>query len=564
MKRGKEMKRNFYGTLLGAGLALSIVGGSAGAICFPTEVSYPVEDNGLIYKTYQVTDSEMIDTISHADISYQGRDYHFVEMTVEPQRHTEQRAYSELYTDVTDTKDTEQIQQSLPQQKTVTTEDGFSGVLTPDLSTLTVEADTYGTSRRTKTVTKTYPAVAEMDVSYLPATVTEGGVTYTISDCSWDTALIANPYDVERTECYNATATYSATVTNRYAKTYNYDVQYAGVLEKEVLTGYRCMTIFEPEVGQWAAWTSGGVLRSLLGVLCAAALLAAIALVVYELFALVKKGGGRKCGTAAAMLAAAMITGVWMTMPAEALSYTVEGAEVGYTGEATSVADYEVPAADTAGDYSKNTAYVPPAFGTAESYLPNRSEPLIDRRGTDAGGYGVTTGNGSIAAGTTNPDIEIVNGFPSVDGTETAPAAQAEKFTALTANDYYSDGSIGRISIPTIGVSFGVYEGTSSENMKNGAGHFTQTSIWNGNVCLAAHNRGVRNNFGQIQKLSSGDQITLTTAYGTRTYSVYSVRKIPETDLSILSASTENMITLTTCVANERAYRYVVQAAEIR
>ena len=90
--------------------------------------------------------------------------------------------------------------------------------------------------------------------------------------------------------------------------------------------------------------------------------------------------------------------------------------------------------------------------------------------------------------------------------------------------------------------------------MAKGAGHFEDTSIWDGNVALAGHNRGVNNHFGKIHTLELGDEITLTTKLGTRTYEVVSVSKVIETDRSGLAATTENMITLYTCVMNQREY----------
>ena len=95
-------------------------------------------------------------------------------------------------------------------------------------------------------------------------------------------------------------------------------------------------------------------------------------------------------------------------------------------------------------------------------------------------------------------------------------------------------------------------------------GHFEDTSIWDGNVALAAHNRGVTNHFGQIHTLEVGDKITLTTRLGTRTYAVTSVSKVAETDRSALAPSTNNMITLYTCVRDQREQRWCVQGAEVR
>lgn len=115
-----------------------------------------------------------------------------------------------------------------------------------------------------------------------------------------------------------------------------------------------------------------------------------------------------------------------------------------------------------------------------------------------------------------------------------------------------------------IGLSVRIYEGTDSNTLAKGAGHFEDTSIWDGNVALAGHNRGVNNHFGKIHTLELGDEITLTTKLGTRTYEVVSVSKVIETDRSGLAATTENMITLYTCVMNQRDYRWCVKAVEIR
>ena len=106
------------------------------------------------------------------------------------------------------------------------------------------------------------------------------------------------------------------------------------------------------------------------------------------------------------------------------------------------------------------------------------------------------------------------------------------------------------------------YQGTDSKTLAKGVGHFEETSIWNGNVALAAHNRGVNNYFGQIHTLEIGDKITLTTKLGTRTYKVTNVCKVSETDRSGLGASSENMLTLYTCVRNQRDARWCVTAME--
>ena len=94
-------------------------------------------------------------------------------------------------------------------------------------------------------------------------------------------------------------------------------------------------------------------------------------------------------------------------------------------------------------------------------------------------------------------------------------------------------------------------------------GHFEDTSIWDGNASFAAHNRGANSYFGKIHTLELGDRITLTTKLGTRTYEVTSVSKVSETDRSARAASQSNVITLYTCVRDQRDLRWCVTGAEI-
>ena len=145
---------------------------------------------------------------------------------------------------------------------------------------------------------------------------------------------------------------------------------------------------------------------------------------------------------------------------------------------------------------------------------------------------------------------------PSSDG-------DLNKFT-LPDGLYYADGSIGTISIPKLNVTAKVYEEENLDNLAKGAGHFKNTSCWDGNVGFAAHNRGQVGFFGQIHTLTNGDKIVYTTVLGTRTYEVYFVGQINETDFSKLGRTDENIVTLITCVNDRPELRWCVQAKEIR
>ena len=90
-----------------------------------------------------------------------------------------------------------------------------------------------------------------------------------------------------------------------------------------------------------------------------------------------------------------------------------------------------------------------------------------------------------------------------------------------------------RIQIPKINLDVHIKEGTDSNVLLKAVGHFETTSKWNGNVGLAAHNRGYQCNFFQkIKNLAIGDEIIYTTTNGKKVYKVQTNKVILETDWS--------------------------------
>ncbi len=126
-----------------------------------------------------------------------------------------------------------------------------------------------------------------------------------------------------------------------------------------------------------------------------------------------------------------------------------------------------------------------------------------------------------------------------------------------------SDGSIGSLKIPAINLSVKVYDGTTEESLKNGVGHFVTSDYYEGNVCLAGHNRGVSSNFGKLKRLKIGDKISYITEVGTKRYEVSYIGKIGVEDFSRLQPTPDNKITLITCVENQPMLRLCVQAKEV-
>ncbi len=121
-----------------------------------------------------------------------------------------------------------------------------------------------------------------------------------------------------------------------------------------------------------------------------------------------------------------------------------------------------------------------------------------------------------------------------------------------------------RIKIPKIDLDIHIMEGTTSSVLLKAVGHFEETSKWQGNVGLAAHNRGYQCNFfAKIKNLKIGDEIIYTTTNGKKVYKIQTNKVIKDTDWSYLQKTNDNRITLITCEENRESYRRCVQAIEI-
>ena len=177
-------------------------------------------------------------------------------------------------------------------------------------------------------------------------------------------------------------------------------------------------------------------------------------------------------------------------------------------------------------DVSKNTALLPPPFGSPQ----------------------MLQANGTMINAITNATSDIT------------PIILPNITTTETGSLLYADSTLGTLTIPKLGLNVKVYEGEN--NLEKGVGHFTDTAVFVGNVAIAGHNRGVNSYFGEIHHLKAGDEIIYTTKLGTKKYAVTSVRKINAADFSFLRETSDNRLTLITCVKNEPNFRRCVQARE--
>lgn len=120
------------------------------------------------------------------------------------------------------------------------------------------------------------------------------------------------------------------------------------------------------------------------------------------------------------------------------------------------------------------------------------------------------------------------------------------------------------LSIPSINLyNVKIKNGIDESTLNDYIGHFPNTSNWDGNIGLAAHNRGYKNNFfSKIKYLENGDEIVYNLNNNIKKYKVEKKIEIDSYDWSYLQNTNDNRITLITCVENKENKRLVVQGIE--
>jgi len=118
------------------------------------------------------------------------------------------------------------------------------------------------------------------------------------------------------------------------------------------------------------------------------------------------------------------------------------------------------------------------------------------------------------------------------------------------------------IEIPRFNLKADIAEGTTPMVLNQFVGHFEDSALFDGNVSLAAHNRGYDvNYFANVKDLDYGDEIVYCYKNIKNNYVVDNICVIDETDWSNLEPTSENIVTLITCVEDMPNLRRCIQAS---
>jgi len=155
-----------------------------------------------------------------------------------------------------------------------------------------------------------------------------------------------------------------------------------------------------------------------------------------------------------------------------------------------------------------------------------------------------------------------------VDGTAFLPAIQ-HNWSDLT-EAILPDATIpaegtylGTISIPSVGRTIKIFQGTTDATLAKGVGHY-RGSVLPGkmdNTVLAGHRDTV---FARLGKIKKGEEITIITKDGTFIYRVSGIRIVKANDRTVIVPSKFATLTISTCYPfryfGSAPYRFIVSA----
>jgi sortase A len=127
-------------------------------------------------------------------------------------------------------------------------------------------------------------------------------------------------------------------------------------------------------------------------------------------------------------------------------------------------------------------------------------------------------------------------------------------------------GLIGRIEIPRLGLSVIVVEGVDRRILRRSVGHIPGTALPGqpGNVGISGHRDTF---FRPLRNIRRDDIITLTTLLGDYRYRVLSTKIVSPSDVEVLDAGENEILTLVTCYpfyfVGPAPDRFIVRAERI-
>lgn len=215
---------------------------------YPSKIE-TVENSGKteIHKVYELGADEAPSSIPQDSFEQDGKTYVLQDILKNEIPSYETKEIIEPVTVDSETNKMEDILPLIPAEKEVLTEDGFSGTLQLDVSTIQIESKGTGTSSYTMKATRTYPNLAGADLQFIPKTTEENGHTLQFASVDWQSDNTANVDTHAITDRYTAVVTYEGTGIRSYSKGYTVTAEYTGIVSKTAADTVQYTAIFAQE-----------------------------------------------------------------------------------------------------------------------------------------------------------------------------------------------------------------------------------------------------------------------------------------------------------------------------
>ena len=206
-----------------------------------TQELYPVDVQTVftdgtrqIIRTYILTPEQTPTDIPRGGFSRDGWNYSLTEIIEKRTSGMETRNHTETVEINTDTHELNEIIKLLAPTMEYQSEDGYSGILALDLTSLNCEPAGYRNSSFTATATREYPHLSNADTSLIPKTITDNGRTLTLEGVSWEAQRYVNVDYEDVPESYRAIASYSANSSRRVVTGFITTAEYSGEIARTI------------------------------------------------------------------------------------------------------------------------------------------------------------------------------------------------------------------------------------------------------------------------------------------------------------------------------------------
>jgi len=155
---------------------------------------------------------------------------------------------------------------------------------------------------------------------------------------------------------------------------------------------------------------------------------------------------------------------------------------------------------------------------------------------------------------------QALNQATAQDALPTGPPA-----VAPTTNAPAEGQPVGDLRIPKIGINQIMVEGTNTQDLRKGPGHYTGTPLpgQSGNASVAGHRTTYGHPFYNLDGVVVGDPVVITTVQGVFVYDTVKSEVVSPNDNSVLKDTSGHMLTLTTCNPRFSASSRLVVVAQL-